>query len=66
MRYVFRGHQDVFRTKPVEKKHKESSQNKGNKQQEEIVKYLELNTASENGRQLMESLLASSQTHVVE
>ncbi len=59
MRYVFKGHRDVFRTKPVESKQKQSSQNKGDKHQEEIIKYLELNTASETSRQLMESLLNS-------
>lgn len=65
-RFVFRGHKDVFRTKPVEKKQKQSAQNKGDKNQEEIAKYLELNPASEQGRALMEALLAASPPRTTE
>lgn len=60
MRYVFKGRKDVFRTKPVEKKQVKTNLNKGDRQEEDIVKFLELNPQSENSRILLEGLLIKS------
>ena len=43
MWYVFKGRKDIFRTKPVEKKLIKANLNKGDRQEEDILKYLELN-----------------------
>ena len=46
MRYVFKGRKDIFRTKPVEKKQIKTNLNKGDRQEEDILKYLELTPQS--------------------